>query len=337
MNKNLIDISSWTIIKILLIILAIIFLWFIRDIILLLLITWVLVTILHPTIDRLHKNGIPRILGVILIYALLLAILAAIISLIAPSLIWQINQLINNWPEYVNNFSPFYESLKNFATNLGLSIETTQSVITPLTGSVYGITLNFLGGIVSSLIVLIITFYVLIEEEAIKSFWVSLFPTDKKNQVIEILDKITKSWGAWIRSRIILSLIVGILIYIALLILNVPFALTLAVLMALLDFIPYIGPILATIPALIIAFAANGWLSALLVIIIIMTIQQIESYIFAPKIMQKTIGISPITVIVSVLIGAKLFGIAGVILAIPVAAVLVIIFQEWQKFKKTNK
>ncbi len=333
-KKHLIDISIWTIIKVVLVFLGLFFLWFIRDIILLLLITWVLVTILHPTVERLKRNGVPRILGTTLVYILLFAILATIISLISPSLIQQTEQLLIRWPYYIDNFSPIYDSFRDYVANMGLNTQTTSEILTPLTGSVYGFTLNFISGLVSAIIVLVISFYVLIEEDAIKTFWVSLFPTDKKHQVIEILNKITKSWGAWIRGRLILSLIIGILTYIGLLILNIPYALTLAFIVALLDFIPYVGPILAVIPILILAFVANGWLSAILAVTYVFLMEQLEAIVFAPKIMQKTVGISPVTVIVSVLIGAKIFGIIGIILAIPIAAVVVIIFDEWRKAKK---
>jgi len=338
MNKRVfVDIHIWTIIKIVLVFLGLFFLWFIRDIILLLLIIWVLVTILHPLVEKLNKSGIPRILGTTLVYLLLFAILAAIISLIAPSLTQQTEQLLIKWPYYIDNFTPIYDTFRNYIVNLDLDTQTTSEILTPLTGSVYGFTLNFISGFVSTIIVLVISFYVLIEEDAIKTFWVSLFPTDKKHQVIELLNKITKSWGAWIRGRIILSIIMGLLTYIGLLILGIPYALTLAVIVALMDFIPYIGPILAVIPILVLAFVSNGWLLALLAVIYILLIQQLEACVFAPQIMQKTVGISPVTVIVSVLIGAKVFGIIGIILAIPIAAVLVMIFDEWRKAKQSAK
>lgn len=336
MNKHSIDIPTWTIIKIILILLGLIFLWFIRDIIILLLITWILVAILYPTVERLHKNGIPRILGATLMYALLFAIFAVIVSLIVPSFVQQMQQLIDRWPLYVERFAPFYESIKGYAAILGLSTRTTE-IITPLTGSVYGFTLNFISGLISTIIVLVITFYVLIEEEAIKKFWVSLAPTNRKDQVIGVLDKITQRWGAWIRGRIILSIVMGLLTYIALLILGIPYALTLGILVALLDIVPFIGPILATIPAAIIAYATTGsWLMALLVVIVFFLIQQLEAYLLAPKIMQKVVGISPISVIISILIGAKLLGLMGIILAVPVAAGIAVIFEEWRKFKKTT-
>ncbi|MFC1656541.1 AI-2E family transporter [Patescibacteria group bacterium] len=336
-QKHFVDVSIWTVIKIVLVFLGLFFLWFIRDIILLLLITWVLVTILHPTVEKLNRSGVPRILGTTLVYLLLFAILSAIISLIAPSLIQQTEQLLTRWPYYIDNFGSLYDTFRDYATNMGLSTQTTSEILTPLTGSVYGFTLNFISGFVSVIIVLVISFYVLIEEDAIKSFWVSLFPTDKKHQVIEILNKITKSWGAWIRGRLILSLIIGVLTYVGLLILGVPYALTLAFIVALMDFIPYIGPILAIIPIVVLAFVSNGWLIALLAVTYVFLIEQLEAIIFAPKIMQKTVGISPVTVIVSVLIGAKIFGIIGIILAIPIAAVLVIIFDEWRKAKLPPK
>jgi predicted PurR-regulated permease PerM len=335
-NKQNLDISFAQILRIVLIGLGIVFLWFIRDILLLLLISWVFVTILHPVIERLHRNGVPRVVGVSLLYIMLGVLLFLIVALIAPPLAEQIKQLINHWPSYIERFTPVYNTLSDYAHTLGFNTNSAQNIIKPLTGSVYGFTLNFISSFFSMVIVLVISFYVLIEEQAVKRFWISLVPTDKKSYAIEVLNKISLRWGGWIRGRLTVALSIGILTYIALLLIGVPFALTLAVIMSLMDFIPFIGPMLAFVPIFVVAYSTGGWLMVILAGIAMLLIQQLEAYILEPKIMQKNVGLSPVIVIVSIMIGAKMAGVVGIILAIPVAAGISSLFQEWKKFKESS-
>jgi predicted PurR-regulated permease PerM len=124
--------------------------------------------------------------------------------------------------------------------------------------------------------------------------------------------------------------IVGCLTYIGLYFLGIKYALTLALVAALLEIIPYIGPILAAIPAVILGFAQSPFL-ALLVILLFVVIQQLENYIIVPQVMKKTVGLNPIVIIIVMLIGAKLAGVIGIILAVPVAAAVAEFLKDIRK------
>ena len=124
--------------------------------------------------------------------------------------------------------------------------------------------------------------------------------------------------------------------YLGLLALGVPFALALAVLAGILEIIPYVGPIVAAIPTIIIAFFVSPWL-ALAVAIFYIIVQQLEGHILVPKIMQKAVGISPVTIIIALLIGAKLAGVLGLLLAVPICAGIIVLTSEWKNSSNQNE
>ena len=155
----------------------------------------------------------------------------------------------------------------------------------------------------------------------------------QQDKIFEVMNKIGFKMGGWLRSQFILMIIVGVADGIILMILGVPYALTLAVWGGLTEVIPYIGPWLGLIPAFIVAFTISP-LKGLLIFIAYIIIQQLESQFLVPKIMGKAVGLSPVIIILAILIGAKLMGILGVLIAVPAAAAISVIIQEWPEIKK---
>ena len=127
--------------------------------------------------------------------------------------------------------------------------------------------------------------------------------------------------GMWLRGQLFLSFIVGLLVYIGLLILGVKYALVLALIAAILEIIPFIGPTIAAIPAILVGLT-DSWIKALVVVILYFVVQQLENHIIVPKVMQKAVGLNPIVVIIVIMVGAKLGGIVGALIAVPVAAAI---------------
>ena len=337
MEKTKIEISSLTILKIVAILIGLWLLWKIFDIILILFVVVIITATLSPTVDWLSKKKVPRILAVTLIYILALAILGGTAYLVIPPFIEQIKELTIDLPQILAKISPSLSSIReqyleqpSFVAILHRSLEALSGQLTQIPINIFSTAQGFFSGLIITLAVFVLTFYLLLEKNSLKNLLESILPKEKKENAFAVLHQVRVKWGAWVRGRLLLSVIVGLITYIGLAIFGVPFALALAILAGLLDIIPYMGPIIAAAPAIIIAFFISPWLG-LMVLILYVVVQLFEFIVLVPKIMQKAVGLSPVTIIIALLIGAKLAGILGVILAIPAAAGIVVLFTEWKR------
>jgi predicted PurR-regulated permease PerM len=173
-----------------------------------------------------------------------------------------------------------------------------------------------------------------VQEDSIKRTTRSLVPKRYQDFVVQLINKIQRKIGKWLKGQLILSLIIGVLSYLGLLILGVKFALVLALIAAIGEFIPYIGPVISAIPAIFLAFVQSP-IKALFVLILFIVIQQLENHLLVPKIMQKAVGLNPIISVVALLIGFEVGGVIGAVLAIPVATAISIIIKEMFEEKET--
>ena len=330
-NRVKFEISTTSIVKIVLAVLLVWFLYLIRDILVLFFIVLVIVAALGSLVNRMSKY-IPRVLAVVILTIIFLGILVAIGFLIVPPIITELKQLAINLPLIAERFGPLYHSLQNSISNYQQDLFNVSSQLSKLSTGLYNTTLGFFSGIVAVVTILVLSFYMLLEQEALKNFINSTIPWTKKENAVELMHKIGQKMGNWLRGHVLLMFVVGVLDGVALVALGVPYALTLAVWGGLTELVPYVGPWLGLIPAFIIAFTASP-LKGLLILIAYIVIQQLESQFLAPKILGKAVGLSPVIIILALLIGAKLMGILGVIIAVPVAAALSVLAQEWPEIK----
>ena len=340
MEKQKIEISTLTILKILGILIGLWLAWKLFDIILMLFVALIITATLNPTVDWLQNKKVPRILAVILIYFLALVIIGGAAYLLVPLLAIQLKELALSLPEILTKTAPSLSLIKEFYLEQQVFLETLQKPLEYFSGQITQFSLNifstaqgFFQGLFLTLAVFVLIFYLLLEKDSLKSLLESILPKHKKDNIADIVRQVRVKWGAWLRGRILLSIIVGIIIYIGLAILQMPFALALAILAGLLDVIPYIGPVIAAVPAVIIAFFISPWLG-LTVLILYIIVAQLEGFILVPKIMQKAVGLSPVAIIIALLVGVKLAGVLGALLAIPAAAGIVVVFYEWKKIAK---
>ncbi len=199
-----------------------------------------------------------------------------------------------------------------------------------IASNIFSTSLRILGGLVSVIAILVLAFYMVVEKKAFEEFLETILPSEQKKQIVSLIKKVQKRIGSWFLGQISLMIIVGIAVLIGLSILKVKYALVLALIAGVFEIVPVIGPIVAGIIAIIIAFGQSPIL-ALLVFLLYVGIQQIENHILVPKVMQKAVGLNPVVILVALLIGAKLYGITGAILAIPVTAALATIIEGINK------
>lgn len=333
-----IDISMRAIFKILGVILGLWFLYAIRDIVLLFFIVIVLVVALAPVVEKLQEH-MPRGLAVGLVFIVLLALFSLIVGLLIPPVIGQVTELTHNLPFYSQRIEQLINQLQIETIDQSSAQEIVQQLsraLSTISTSLVQVTINLLGGLVNVFTVLVLGFYLLLEERGIRKMFLAFLPVEHKVDIINALNKVGVKLGAWLRGQLLLMVIIGLVTGIWTSALGLPYALTLALWAGLTEVIPYVGPIIGGIPILIIAFLDSP-IKAIIAIVLLAITQQVESNFIVPKVMQRSVGLSPVIVILALLIGGKLFGIAGTILSVPVAATIAVVIEEWPKIMKAMK
>jgi predicted PurR-regulated permease PerM len=182
-------------------------------------------------------------------------------------------------------------------------------------------------GLFTFITVLVVSLYLVAEQKGMRQFIHDVVPSHHQDFTINLIDKIQKKMGQWVLGQLILSLSIFAVTFIGLSLLHVKYALFLAMLAGLLEIVPYIGPILSAVPAVFFALIQSPTLAAAVVVLYIL-VQKAEGYILVPKIMQKTVGVSPLVVLIAILVGFKLGGILGLLLAVPLAGAITVVIEE---------
>jgi predicted PurR-regulated permease PerM len=335
-QRVIFDISMRAILKVVSVLLGLWFLFMVREILLLFFIVIVIVVALAPIVDK-WQEYMSRPLAVGLVFVILLAVLSLIVSLVVPPLIDQISQLANNLPQYSSELQDLLARFGGRAADgTTLSQQTVQTIsqqLSRISSNVIDTTFRVVGGIFTFFTVVVLSFYLLLEEQGIRKVVMSLLPIDHKVDVANALNKVGAKLGAWLRGQLTLMAIIGTVTGLSVASLGLPYALALGLWAGLTEVIPYIGPIIGGIPVVLIAFLDSP-IKAVIALVILGIVQQAESNFIVPKIMQRSVGLSPVIVILALLMGGKLFGIVGTVLAVPVAATVSVVIEEWPKLSR---
>lgn len=283
----------------------------IRDILFLLFISFLLMTAIRPIIDWLERLRLPRVLAILLVYFLIFGVLGASIAGAIPALVAQSIRLAQVLPGIVERVLPYWD--------INLRSLTTQ--IAPLGENVLRLTVGIFSNIITTLAVLVFTFYFLLERKHIEEIFASLMGKEATAGVMTVLRSVEKRLGAWVRGQLLLMVAVGVFVYVGLVLLRVEFALPLSILAGILEIVPVIGPVVSAIPAVLIALGTSPPL-ALSVVALYFIVQQLENNLLVPFIMRKSVGLSPLVTIVTLMIGARFAGVTGAVLAVPTLLVI---------------
>ncbi|MEX0622241.1 MAG: AI-2E family transporter [Candidatus Woykebacteria bacterium] len=333
-NTTTIEISLKSVLLIILTLLLLLIAWKIRGVLIGLFIAFILMSGFAPLVDWLTRKGVNKTLSVIITYFLAISSFATLLFLVIPPLVREIQELINNLPLYINWFSSTFgysPTLPAFSNDNITSIFTSR--LESALSSLLKVALNAFGVFVTFITVAVFSFYLLLEREKIKRNIHIVFPNLPKERVNSLANKIEIKLGAWVRGELMLMLIIGVATYIGLSLLRVEFALPLAIIAGLLEIVPIVGPTVSAIPAALVAFVQSPVL-AVGVIALYILIQQLENNIIVPKLMEKAVGLSPIVIIFALLVGGALFGIIGALVAVPAAAILHVIFEDFYETSK---
>lgn len=305
----------------------------IGNIVLLLLLASLLTVLLMPVVDGLTKfRHMPRPLAVVLTYLVLAVLFAAVLYAVIPPLVQQTNQLVQLLPGYFQTLtgpnSPVTDALSRFGVNptssgfgnLGTQAQqVAEAVLTNIATVVKDITTVA----VSVVVVLVLSFYLLNEGHGFRTKLDRLVPRDHRGTSDFLTDSVITAVTGYVRAQLLVALMVGVLAGFSAWVIGVRFPLIIGLLAGVLELIPFFGPTLGAIPAVLIAVFQGPWLRVGLILAAFIVIQQIESNIIGPRIMAHGVGLHPLVVIVAVLIGIEVAGIWGALFAVPGAAILV--------------
>ncbi len=333
LKRKTIDISAGTVWRVVLIALLVWFLFLIRDTLFLLFFAIIVVSAVQPIVNRLEQKRIPRTVSAVTLYLFILFMLGLFLYLIIPILIVDIKHLGENLPLYLQGLDQFIRNITEIASNYELE-ENLKSIIdngtdklTDSLTSAFSNTLGFLGGIFKVIIVISLSFYMLVKKEGVKGFIQTIVPEKHQGYTIDLVGRIQSKMGRWLVGQFSLILIIFTLDYLALNLLDIPFALMLAIIGGLLEIVPYIGPTIAIVPAALVGLTVSP-LTAILIIAAYILIQQLENHIFTPLIMRKAVGLNPVIIILALLIGGKLAGIVGILIAVPFATAVSVFMKD---------
>lgn len=341
-NSLKISISTSTVVKIIAIVLSVYLMYLIRDILMILFISLILASALDPWVDWLQKRKIPRSVSVLLIFFASALVMVLSVYLITPPIAKEVSDLSSNLPHYQEKISGVFSSFKEFSTKNSFLKSLTDGLgsfgsnLQGAAGGLFSTLVGIFGGIVSLIMVLFITFYMVVQESTMKRLVWVLTPAKNQNYVMELINRMQKKIGLWLRGQLILCIVIFVMVYPGLLILKVKYALVLALIAGITEAVPYIGPLLGAVPAVFLAFTQSPIL-ALFVAAFFYIVQLIENNILVPKIMEKAVGLNPIISIVAFLIGFNLGGIPGAILSIPVAAAISVFVGDIFENRRTGK
>lgn len=341
-DKRYVVISTGTIIRVILFGLLLYALFVLKSIILVVLTAIVFATFAEAAIRRLKKIGIGRMLSVILVYTVTILGLAGLFYVFVPILISETSRLIDFISGYVST-SNFQATADGFSDasylvstfdsgSLAEFAKSIQEFAISVSGGFFSAVVAVFGGLVNVILIIIISFYLSVQENGIQKFLRIVTPLKHENYVVDLWNRTQHKIALWLKGQLILGVIVAIMTFIVLTILGIPYALILSLATGIFELIPF-GVTLAMIPATGFAYLHGGLQLAVFVFIAYIVIQQIESYIFQPLVVKKIVGISPLVVILSVLAGYELAGFWGLILAIPVTVSLLEYVSDLEKEK----
>jgi len=340
-KKTTIDISTATLFKILAIVLALAFLYFIRDIVLVIFIALVLASAIGPWVNFLQKWKVPRTLGTMFIYVTALGVIFFSLLLLIMPIGTEIKNLSDDFPAYYQKLSYGWQTFESFSQAHGLQqevydgIKAAQTAVTALATNIFGGAISFVGGAFSVVVVLVMTFYLAVYDKQMKRKIASYLPEKYQAYSTHLINRMQEKIGLWLRGQLVLSFIIFLLVLIGLSLLGVKYVWVLALLSGVTEIIPYFGPLIGGIPAVFIAFTQSPVLG-LSVIAMYVIIHQAENYLITPQVMKKAVGLNPVIIVAAMMIGAKIAGIPGIIIAIPVTTALSVVVADIQAHRKSG-
>lgn len=324
---------------------------FLKDLISTIFISILLAYAINPLINYLERKKISRSKGVLIVYLSLIIIIFILGSSVIPKSIKEIRKLGNNFPYYVNQITEFSDKLSNriklstgemppafkgIEDSFLKALKGFEEMIGNIFKSLATSVINLASKVVNIVLTPILTFYFLVDKEKFKNKLVDLIPKKYREDIIHLASTIDGSLVMFIRGRLIMALYIAVATTIMLLIMRVDFAIVIGFITGLFDIVPYVGPFIGYLPAVFFG-ALDKPIKAIWISIFFVLIQWIENNILAPKIIGDNMGLHPMTILLSLIVGGGIFGILGMVLAVPMVATIKIVYYFFKSKRKNKK
>jgi len=311
-------------------------LYYLFDIVLIVLTAVVIASAIEPATRWIIKFKVPRTVAVILMYILLFSILGGVVYFFIPALIADIISISSRIPDLLSAIpwdplSGEGAAISNTASTNVVNdiIRAISTLFTGQSGGIFGTISLIFGGAFSFALIAVLSFYFAVQENGIANFLRLITPPEHEGYVIDLWRRTQNKIAKWLQGQLLLGVLIGVLVYLGLMITGYfyfdgpfPNALLFAVIAGLFEIIPVFGPILAAVPPVLLGFL-DSFTLGITVIILYIVIQQFENHLIYPLVVQKVVGVQPILVILALIVGAKIAGFLGIILSVPVAAAIV--------------
>ena len=289
------------------------------DLFVLLFLSWVLAFVLDPVVNKISRTGIGRIGSAVVTYIILTVSLVAFIFAVLPTTVSQIGQLTSLLPEYLPENFLLAPQVVNF-----LTATAANSVI---------LASGIAGALTNTLLIFIISFYLLISRREISQFILKIIPDEYEDDYLFLEKTLNQTFGSFLQVQVFLGLVLGIITFAVLVILQINFALSSALVAAVLAMVPVIGPILFLLPVILAGLTVSLQKMIIAVVVIALAAQLVYNFL-APKLLGSALKIHPLIVLLSFLLGYRLTGVWGAIFAVPIVSAVAIISQELLKYWK---
>ncbi len=370
-NKPInISITAGSITKAIGLILLLWFLYFIKDLVLVVLVSIVIASGMEPLVAWFKRNRVGRLPAAIISYASIIGLLFGLIFFFVPPVLDEATSLLTELPKYlesttlwdplnikketvissqqmvqtlsdgVNNPSQFVQEAQDqlkksagYGFGLGDLVNAIRDISSNVSNGFVKIVSMVFGGLLSFILIIVLSFYFLVQEDGVADFLKLITPLKHERYVVDLWKRSQIKIGQWMQGQFLLGVIIAVLLYLGLMILGVRNALLLAVLAGLMEIIPVFGPILSAIPAVLMAFVSGGMTMALIVLGLYIIVQQFENHLIYPLVVKKIVGVSPVVVILALIIGYDLAGFLGVVLSVPLVSALMELVDDIEKSK----
>lgn len=348
MDKNLnIQITTGTMFRVALVLALFYLVYILRDLVLIILTAVVIASAVEPATKFFAKYRISRLPAVLIVYLAATSVLFGIIYLFLPSLLSEASSFLSELPQYLKSLELENSALWGSLSNPGATIENISSVVSlgdilnnlkdftsVASSNVFKTASMIFGGVTSFFFIVVLSFYLSVQENGIDNFLRVVTPAKHEDYVIKLWRRGQAKIGRWMQGQLLLVLVIGVLVYLGLTILQIPHAFLLAVIAGLFELIPLFGPVISAVPALGVAFMEGGFALALVVAGLYVIIQQFENHLIYPLVVKKVVGVPALLVILALIAGAKIAGFLGIILAVPAAVVIQELAGDYQYSKK---
>jgi predicted PurR-regulated permease PerM len=319
-------------------------LWVARHVVVWILISIFLALALNPLVEWLQRRGIRRRgLAAAFAYALALAVVAGIAAAFVPTLVDQVNNFAHSVPDYIDQLTKgrgrlgFLETRYHVVEKVRHAVQTGGvNRLATGAGTAIAVTRGISTAIAATITVVFMTFFMLLEGPAWMERLYGLLSERAQPRWRNVGSEIYRTVGGYVSGNLLISLIAGVSSWIVLFALGVPYAVALALLVALLDLIPLAGATLAAIAVVLVALATNGLVAAIVLGAFFLVYQQIENHLLQPLVYGRTVQLSPLAALIGVLVGAEVAGILGALGAIPIAGTIQVLLVDWQRHRRPD-